>query len=122
MGTVDGTGSQVMFRNPLGATLDASGNVFVSDYHNHRIRKVTPVGGALVIVVWTCAVRLHMTYQHHAPVEFVLAYVSKRLCSGVTFIFLCLEHEFVQRGLFMRYIKVRDIMTTTFGIRVRVII
>ncbi len=51
LGFADGTGSQVMFRYPVGVTLDASDNVFVSEYHNHRIRKVTPTGGAWVIDV-----------------------------------------------------------------------
>lgn len=45
-GFADGTGLQVAFRNPFGVTLDVSGNVFVSDYGNQRIRKVTPAGGA----------------------------------------------------------------------------
>lgn len=58
-GLAEGTGSQVMFRFPVDVTLDASGNLFVSDHFNHRIRKVTPVGGALLIDVcqWECTVR-----------------------------------------------------------------
>jgi hypothetical protein len=52
----DGTGSQVMFRFPHGVTLDAIGNVFVSDHENQRIRKMTPVGGAWLIDVGACAV------------------------------------------------------------------
>jgi hypothetical protein len=46
-----------MFRYPIGVTLDASDNVFVSDYYNQRIRKVTPAGGAWVIDFGACAVR-----------------------------------------------------------------
>jgi hypothetical protein len=48
-GMSDGTGSQVAFTLLAGVVLDASGNAFVTDYYNQRIRKVSPVGGAWVI-------------------------------------------------------------------------
>lgn len=43
-GQVEGTGSAARFYFPQGVTLDGSGNVFVADFYNHVIRKVTPAG------------------------------------------------------------------------------
>jgi RHS repeat-associated protein len=43
-GNTDGTGSGARFSSPSGVALDASGNVFVADYGNHRIRKITAGG------------------------------------------------------------------------------
>jgi sugar lactone lactonase YvrE len=43
-GTSDGTGSAAHFNFPEGVAVDASGNVFVADYGNHLIRKVTQAG------------------------------------------------------------------------------
>src|SRR5439155_18570463 len=32
------------FNNPFGLTVDSAGNVFVADYQNYTIRKITPAG------------------------------------------------------------------------------
>ena len=42
-GYADGTGTSAMFNNCYGLTMDASGNLYVSDTANHRIRKMTPL-------------------------------------------------------------------------------
>jgi hypothetical protein len=43
-GSDDGTGSAARFRNPSGIVLGADGNLYVSDFLNHTIRRVTPEG------------------------------------------------------------------------------
>jgi len=43
-GYADGTGGQARFYRPWGITVDRAGNVLVSEYGNHTIRKVTPDG------------------------------------------------------------------------------
>ncbi len=44
LGSVDGTGSAARFRNPSAVATDSSGNVYVADYNNSTIRKITPAG------------------------------------------------------------------------------
>ncbi len=41
---VDGTGSDARFKLPYGFTIDDQGNLFVADWENDAIRKVTPEG------------------------------------------------------------------------------
>jgi hypothetical protein len=43
-GSVDGTGSTARFNLPWGVTVDGSSNVYVADWTNQTIRKVTPAG------------------------------------------------------------------------------
>ena len=43
-GYLDSTGTGAQFNNPAGVAVDASGNVYVADMSNHRIRKVTAGG------------------------------------------------------------------------------
>jgi sugar lactone lactonase YvrE len=44
MGAVDGKGTAASFGNPMGVTVDNSGNVYVADSYNNVIRKITPDG------------------------------------------------------------------------------
>jgi hypothetical protein len=44
IGFTDGTGAAASFNYPFGIAADAAGNLYVGDYYNHAVRKVTPAG------------------------------------------------------------------------------
>jgi len=41
-GHADGASNTAQFYSPTGVAMDSSGNVYVADFRNHRIRKITP--------------------------------------------------------------------------------
>ena len=43
-GLADGIGNAAQFSSPVGVAVDASANVYVADFGNNRIRKITPAG------------------------------------------------------------------------------
>lgn len=43
-GEVDGPATIATFDSPFGVTSDKNGNIYVADYYNNRIRKITPAG------------------------------------------------------------------------------
>ncbi len=48
-GNVDGAGSAARFRFPYAMAVDAAGHVFVDDYGNGTIRKITPAGVVITV-------------------------------------------------------------------------
>lgn len=51
-GTFDGTNSSARFNCPTGVAVDGSGNLYVADYNNDTIRKVTPAGVVTTLAGW----------------------------------------------------------------------
>ena len=45
-----GQATSAMLRNPTGVTLDTTGNIFIADYLNHRIRKIIMSTGVITTV------------------------------------------------------------------------
>lgn len=43
-GSVDGSGAEARFRQPMSVIRDSQGNLYIADFGNHTIRKVTPAG------------------------------------------------------------------------------
>jgi NHL repeat len=48
-GSADGTNSNARFDHPSGVVADSQGNLYVADYFNHIIRRVTPTGTNWVV-------------------------------------------------------------------------
>lgn len=50
-GTTDGTGNAARFNNPVNVALDSQGNLYICDFDNNRIRRVTPQGVVTTVTV-----------------------------------------------------------------------
>jgi DNA-binding beta-propeller fold protein YncE len=55
-GSADGTGAAASFNTPLGLAIDATDTLYVADYGNNTVRKVTTPGGAVSTFVGTAGV------------------------------------------------------------------
>lgn len=49
-GSTDGVGSVAKFNNPVGVKVDTASNVYVAEYSNFTVRKITPAGGVSTVV------------------------------------------------------------------------
>jgi len=54
-GFADGDGTEARFRQPQGVAVDSSGNVYVADTYNNRIRKIAPATTGEGVIVSTLA-------------------------------------------------------------------
>ena len=72
-GKEDGVGANAKFHNPMGLALDANGQyLYVADYYNHVIRRVTTTNGEVVTLAgqmetYGTSDGLGATAQFHAP-------------------------------------------------------
>ncbi len=87
----DASGTFAAFFNPKGVAVDASGNVFVADEGNRRIRKVTASGGTRIgpVTLRARAVRtLRLQRWHHRVGHLMLPLFAFHLCclSRVSFL------------------------------------
>jgi hypothetical protein len=48
-GSVDASGAEASSSDPSGVAVDSSGNVYVADRGNHKIRKITPSGAVTTL-------------------------------------------------------------------------
>jgi len=59
-GSADGTGSTARFNGPYGIAVDSVNNVYVGDYNNQVIHKITPTGVVTTWPAWPAATGLPM--------------------------------------------------------------
>jgi hypothetical protein len=91
-GSADGTGADARFNVPLGVAVDSAGNVYVADFGNATIRKITP-GGVTTTVAGTAGVsgiRFGAVPQFGAPEA--LAIVGDSLVIADTHAIVLLRH------------------------------
>ncbi len=77
----DATGTNAGFSGPTGVAVDASGNVFVADPGNQRIRKVDAIGGTRIspVAMWACCADMAMQ-QRSCAHALIIPSFHIRLC------------------------------------------
>jgi sugar lactone lactonase YvrE len=56
-GFADGAGAAAQFNNPTGVAVDGEGSIIIADYHNKRVRKITPDGTVSTFFAGSCGFR-----------------------------------------------------------------
>jgi hypothetical protein len=88
LGMVDATGEQARFNQPWGLVLGSDGNIYVADFDNHRIRRVTPEG-----IVTTVAGNGNGTRRDGFDVESSFYYPMYLACHPRDMVLYVLEGE-----------------------------
>jgi hypothetical protein len=88
LGMVDATGAQARFNQPWGLVLGLDGNIYVADFDNHRIRRVTPEG-----IVTTVAGNGNGTRRDGFDVESSFYYPMYLACHPRDMVLYVLEGE-----------------------------
>jgi secreted PhoX family phosphatase len=52
-GSLDGVGNAARFSNPKGVAVDGNGNIYIADYQNSGLRKITPTGVVTTVTLVT---------------------------------------------------------------------
>jgi sugar lactone lactonase YvrE len=50
----DGAGAAAQFNCPVGVAVDGEGSIIIADYHNQRVRKITPDGTVSTLFAGSC--------------------------------------------------------------------
>jgi len=58
-GNADGPVATATFHTPVGAEIDSDGNIYISDYNNNSVRKISPGGIVSTLTTWADKSRPH---------------------------------------------------------------
>lgn len=66
-GYLDGVGTNAKFKGPVGIVVDASGNLYVTDYDDHKVRKITSNGTTSTLSGSTAGDEVGATTKYSFP-------------------------------------------------------
>ncbi len=67
-GSTDGIGTAARFNLPAGITGDTAHNLYVADFNNNRIRRISPLGAVVTLVGSTAGLADGPNGQFHSPI------------------------------------------------------